>query len=182
MKDRLRKKEKKKEMKNWREEGRKEEWSKKERIENTGKEMSETEKCIKWRIGRREEEKRKDRKYRKRNEWDREMHKMKNWKKRGGKKKGKKNRGKEMKEKYMDLLNPSTKARHDTRSVLKQSFSSPRLVALAKLKNPVSLLFTHSWRKNSWIYMFPKGISTMWNANSLIQELNLGHRVHFLLW
>ena len=39
----------------------------------------------------------------------------------------------------------------------------------------------HSWRENNWIHTFPKGISIRWNANSLIHDLNLGHRVH-LLW
>ena len=29
--------------------------------------------------------------------------------------------------------------------------------------------FNLSWRKNSWIHNFPKGISTLWNANSLVQ-------------
>ena len=30
------------------------------------------------------------------------------------------------------------------------------------------------------MYAFPKGINAMWNANSLIQDLNLGRRVSFL--
>ena len=34
------------------------------------------------------------------------------------------------------------------------------------------LLFTHSWRENNWIHTFPKGISAMWNAISLAQDLN----------
>ena len=36
------------------------------------------------------------------------------------------------------------------------------------------LLFTLSWRENSWMYTFPNGISTMGNANSLAQDLNSG--------
>ena len=32
------------------------------------------------------------------------------------------------------------------------------------------LLFTHSWRENNWIHIFPKGISAMWNAISLVQD------------
>ena len=43
-----------------------------------------------------------------------------------------------------------------------------------------SLLFTHSWRENNWIHTFTKGISTMWNAISLVQDLNSSRRVHFL--
>ena len=43
-----------------------------------------------------------------------------------------------------------------------------------------ALLFTNSWREDSWMHTFPKGISTIENANSLLQGLNLGHCVHFL--
>ena len=32
-----------------------------------------------------------------------------------------------------------------------------------------ALLFTHSWRENNRIHTFPKGISVMWNAISLVQ-------------
>ena len=35
-----------------------------------------------------------------------------------------------------------------------------------------ALLFTHSWRENNWIHTFPKGISAMWNAIRLVQDLN----------
>ena len=42
------------------------------------------------------------------------------------------------------------------------------------------LLFTHSWRENHWIHTFPKGISSMWNAISLVQDLNSSRRIHFL--
>ena len=31
-----------------------------------------------------------------------------------------------------------------------------------------------------WIHTFPKGISAMWNAVSLVQDLNSSRRVHFL--
>ena len=41
--------------------------------------------------------------------------------------------------------------------------------------------YTHSWRENNWIHTFPKGISAMWNAISLVQELNSYRRVH-ILW
>ena len=47
---------------------------------------------------------------------------------------------------------------------------------------PSILLFTHSWRKNRKILIFLKGISKKWNANSLIQDLNLGHWFHFIRW
>ena len=60
------------------------------------------------------------------------------------------------------------------------SFPSPRLVASPKLKSQSALLFTHSWRENNWIHTFPKGISAMWNAISLVQDLNSCRRVHFL--
>ena len=40
--------------------------------------------------------------------------------------------------------------------------------------------FTHSWRENDWIHTFPKGISAMWNAISLVQDLNSCRCVHSL--
>ena len=40
--------------------------------------------------------------------------------------------------------------------------------------------FTHCWGENNWIHTFPKGISAMWNAISLVQDLNSCRRVHFL--
>ena len=43
-----------------------------------------------------------------------------------------------------------------------------------------ALLFTHSWRENNWIHKFPKGIRAMWNAISLVKDLNSCRRVHFL--
>ena len=42
------------------------------------------------------------------------------------------------------------------------------------------IVFTHSWRENNWIHTFAKGISAMWNAISLVQDLNSCRRVHFL--
>ena len=59
-----------------------------------------------------------------------------------------------------------------------QSFPSPRLVASPWLKNQSVLLFTHSWRENNWIHTFPKGISAMWNAISVVLDLNSCRRVH----
>ena len=42
------------------------------------------------------------------------------------------------------------------------------------------LLITHNWRENNWIHTFPKGISAIWNAISLVEDLNSCRRVHFL--
>ena len=33
---------------------------------------------------------------------------------------------------------------------------------------------------NSWIHAFHKSISTIWKANSLIQELNSDNQVHYV--
>ena len=63
-----------------------------------------------------------------------------------------------------------------------QSCPSFRLVASPRLKNQSALLFIHSWRENNWIHTFPKGISAMWNAISVVQDLNSCCRVHFLWW
>ena len=48
------------------------------------------------------------------------------------------------------------------------------------------ILFTQTlrsgriWHKNNWISTFPKRISAMWNAISLVQDLNSCRRVYFL--
>ena len=42
------------------------------------------------------------------------------------------------------------------------------------------LLFTHSWRENNSVHTFSKGISTVWNAINLVQDLNSCHQVNFL--
>ena len=47
-------------------------------------------------------------------------------------------------------------------------------------RTPSALLFAHSWRENSWIHTFSKGISTMWNANSFILDLNSSCHAQFL--
>ena len=59
-----------------------------------------------------------------------------------------------------------------------KSFPSPRSVAIQRLP----YYFTHCWRENNWIFTFPKGISAVWNSNSLVLVLNLGRRVYFLRW
>ena len=53
------------------------------------------------------------------------------------------------------------------------SFPSPRL------KSPDCPTSSLSWRNNNWIKTFPWVISAKWNANSLVQNLNLGHCVYF---
>ena len=64
-----------------------------------------------------------------------------------------------------------------------QSFSSPKLVAISRLKIPLCPnILHHSKSGNSWIHSFPKDISTMGNANSLVQESNTCRSVHFLQW
>ena len=52
---------------------------------------------------------------------------------------------------------------------------------LTKAEEPsLSYYFTHSWRENNRIHTFPKGISAMWNAISLVQDLNSCRHVCFL--
>ena len=51
-----------------------------------------------------------------------------------------------------------------------QSFPSPRLVASPRLKNLVYPTI-YPWRENNWIHTFPKGVSAIWNAISLVQDL-----------
>ena len=43
-------------------------------------------------------------------------------------------------------------------------------------------LFIHSWGENSWIHTFRKFIRAMWNANSLVQNLNSDRYIYFLWW
>ena len=40
--------------------------------------------------------------------------------------------------------------------VLIQNIPSPRPVAILKLKNPESHIFTNNWSENCWIHTFPK--------------------------
>ena len=54
-----------------------------------------------------------------------------------------------------------------------QSFSSLRLVALRRFKTSV-------WP--SMIHALPKSISTNWNANGFVQELNFDYRFHSIQW
>ena len=51
-----------------------------------------------------------------------------------------------------------------------------------KKKTQSALLFIHSWERGEkrWIYAFLKIISTKWNSNSPVQDVNLGHCEHCL--
>ena len=83
------------------------------------------------------------------------------------------------------FTNPSTRVGYDTKSIFKWSLTglnSEFFLLLDKLphqgwRNQSVLLFTHSWRENNWIHTFPKGISAMWNAISVVQYLNSCCRV-----
>ena len=86
---------------------------------------------------------------------------------------------------YLILFtNPSARAGYDTRSIFKWSLTGLKsefsFLPLQGWTAQFTLLFTHSWRENNWIHTFPKGISAMWNAISLVQDLNSCHRVHFI--
>ena len=62
-----------------------------------------------------------------------------------------------------------------------QKFSFSQTSCLTKAEETSqSYYFFHSCRENNWIHTFPKGISAMWNAISLVQDLNSCRRVHFL--
>ena len=43
-----------------------------------------------------------------------------------------------------------------------------------------TLIFTYSQRENIWIHSFSNQISAIWNANSIVKDLILGHCVRFL--
>ena len=58
-----------------------------------------------------------------------------------------------------------------------QSFPSPRLIALPRQMNHYLPI---AGGGDNWIHIFPNGISGMWNAISLVQDLNLFRRIHFL--
>ena len=57
---------------------------------------------------------------------------------------------------------------------LNSEFSFSKTSCLTKAEEPsLPYYFTHSWRENNWIHTFPKGISAMWNAISLVQDLKI---------
>ena len=58
---------------------------------------------------------------------------------------------------------------------------SPKLVGLSGLKNTVCSIYSELVGGEK-IHTFPKGIRAMWNTNSLIQSLNLGHQFHFFFF
>ena len=70
-----------------------------------------------------------------------------------------------------------------SRSSLNLEFSFSKPSCNTKVKDPslLNYLNTAGGRIIGFLH-FSVGISTMWNANSLIQILNLGSRVYFLCW
>ena len=86
------------------------------------------------------------------------------------------------------FTNPSACAGYDTRSIFKRSltglnseFSFPSTSCLPKAEEPsLPYYLAIAGGRIKWIITFPKGISAMWNAISLIQELNSCRCVHFL--
>ena len=60
------------------------------------------------------------------------------------------------------------------------SFPSPGLVAIPMLKRSVCPTFYPYLRKKRWISTFPKGTSSLWNANSPVQILNSSICFYFL--
>ena len=80
---------------------------------------------------------------------------------------------------FIIFTNPSARAGYDTRSIFKGSliglnseFSFSKTSCLTKAEG--------SSRENKWIHTFPKGISAMWNAIILVQDLNSCCCVHSL--
>ena len=83
------------------------------------------------------------------------------------------------------FTNPSARTGYDTRSIFKWSWTGLNSeFSFSETKedwrNQSALLFTYSWRENNWIHTFPRSISVMWKAISLVQDLNSCHRVNFL--
>ena len=84
----------------------------------------------------------------------------------------------------MYLPNPSARAERATRVILSgfylvwiQSLPPDWPVTIPTLKSQVC----HSWRENTREHSFPKYTSALWNANSLIQDLNSSHCVSPLI-
>ena len=55
---------------------------------------------------------------------------------------------------------------------------SSRPVAMPRIKSQSAQLFTYSWGENNWIHIFPKGISTIRNSHSFVQDLNSYHPIY----
>ena len=75
----------------------------------------------------------------------------------------------------------SNKIWHQVNFKWQFSFLFSRPVTTPRLKSQADLLFISSWKENSWIHTFTKGISAMWNSNDLVQDLNLVHFVHYAM-
>ena len=82
------------------------------------------------------------------------------------------------------FTNPSARAGYDTRSIFKRilsglnsQFSFSLTSCLTKAEEPGLPYYLPT---ANWIHTFPKGINAMWNAISLVQDLNSCRRVYFL--
>ena len=77
------------------------------------------------------------------------------------------------------LPNPSARTGYDTKSIfLNSEFSFSEISCLTKAEEPsLPYYLSIAGGRIIWIHTFPKGISAMWNAISLVHFLR---RVHFL--
>ena len=83
------------------------------------------------------------------------------------------------------FTDPSARAGYDTGSIFEVEFNRFEFRVFLLLdslphqgwRTKSALLFTHSWKENNWIHTFPKGISAMWNAISLVRDLNSSRRL-----
>ena len=82
---------------------------------------------------------------------------------------------------FIIFTNPSARAVYDTRSIFNR-FEFRVFLLLDQLphqgwRTQSVLLFPHSRREDNWIHTFP---NAMWNAISVVQDLNSCRHVHFL--
>ena len=64
---------------------------------------------------------------------------------------------------------------------LNSEFSFSETSCLTKAEEPsLSYYLPIAGGENNWIHTFPKGINDIWNAISLVQDLNSCRRVRFL--
>ena len=88
----------------------------------------------------------------------------------------------------MYVLNPSSLVGWDVRSIFlteltvwNSEFSISKTNCCTKIKESSLLYYLpNSRKKNIWIRMFPNYMSAIWNANSLVQDLNSDLRIHLL--
>ena len=86
------------------------------------------------------------------------------------------------------FTHPSTQKGCNTRSIFMRSLTGLNSefcfawTSCTSKRTHSALLSTHSWRENGRDHTFLKGISAMGNADSLVQEWNSSHHVHFLRW